>query len=186
MAAPGGWGSASNTVYAASEASCPSYIAATAGKIRRHGPRFGFTACGVVGYDPDRPDRGTDPFLSWSFEAAGLAASSFWRSGRPLSHSTRLRCQARPRPPLAVGSAQRSGLVEVVAGEQQPLDVPAVPRSTAQPYRSATRGSSVSSRKGSLARDRRGMMVGADTCVGVPSSKLYGRGLLFRADQASQ
>jgi hypothetical protein len=51
MAAPGGWGSASNTVYAASEASCPSYIAATAGKIRRHGPRFDFTARGVRGYD---------------------------------------------------------------------------------------------------------------------------------------
>jgi|SRR4029079_11415016 len=51
-----------------------------------------------------------------------------WRSGRPFSHApTPLPdCQARPRPPFAVGSEQRPGLVQVVAGEQQPLDVQAV------------------------------------------------------------
>jgi len=55
-------------------------------------------------------------------------AASFF-SSRPLSQdpaplSDR---QARPRSPLAVASEQRSGLVEVIASEQQTLDVLAVP-----------------------------------------------------------
>jgi hypothetical protein len=69
-------------------------------------------------------------FPELSFEAASLRPLLFHPRGSrlPLSQdptplSDR---QARPRPPLAVGSEQRAGLVDAVAGKQQPLDVLAV------------------------------------------------------------
>jgi hypothetical protein len=47
---------------------------------------------------------------------------------RPLVHHPRPlpNGKSRPRSPLVVRSEERAGFVEAVAGEQQPLDVPAV------------------------------------------------------------
>jgi hypothetical protein len=104
-----------------------SYIAATAAKICRHDLRFGFTARRVVGYDLTVLIMGRSfPELFW--RPPVKAASSFWRSGWPLSHHAAPLPdrQSRPRPPLAVASEQRARLVKAVAGEQQPIDVLAV------------------------------------------------------------